>query len=413
MSVNILSRWSLLVALVAVWLSVNAAGVQSQPPHTIITSPAARTGYLSRAVLWEDPGVISPADLRNGPPGMFPFTFDEGTSAEGITCAFSKPGKSLGGKSQKFSCVGPGDHTMRLKYWDQERESGNRETFAAVAATRLMWALGFVATAALPMNVQCQGCPEDPMSGTGEPRMRRYVAMWQLDVPGPKIVSGSDNDQGWEWRELDDAIRALPPGDARARQRTLFGALTLLGVLMQHGDRKPEQQALYCMDGIDTTAGDFRPQSNSGREDLYEHPGATSCNRAAAVVVDVGATFGGAGRTSNGTTAKMNLESWREKSIFEKGGGVCHGDLTISMAAGGGGEGHPVISEEGRVFLLDQLHRLTVDPLRAVFEAARVDRIHRPRSDGKRPESDSVDEWIATFQQKVREIEARRCSSES
>ena len=132
-------------------------------------------------------------------------------------------------------------------------------------------------------------------------------------MPGPRIVSGSDNDQGWEWRELDTATASLPPGEQRTRQRTAFEALTLLGVLIQHGDRKPEQQALYCMENVDTTAGDVRVGKNGGHADLVEHPGATACPAAAVAMVDVGATFGGAGRTSSGTTAKMNLDRWREK----------------------------------------------------------------------------------------------------
>ena len=405
-------RWALLFSLVCVCVGASAVATQPTPVHAIVTSPVGRTGYLSRAVVWEDPGTISAADLRNGPSGLFPYTVDEATAADGITCAFEKPGRMLGGKSAKFTCLAPGDHTLRLKYWDQQHETGNREAFATVAATRLMWALGFVAVPALPMNIQCQNCPEDPHSGSGARTLRRYVAMWQLSVPGPRIVAGSDNDQGWTWTELDDAMKALPPGDERKRQRTHFNALTLLGVLIQHGDRKAEQHALYCLDDVDRTAGEVRAQGKSGaREVLVEHPGATACRRAAAAMVDVGATFGGAGRTSNGTTAKMNLESWRKKPVFEPGGDVCRGDLTISMAADGG-EGHPIISEEGRLFLLEQLHRLTADHLRAIFEAARVDRIHSTSS-GHPEDANPVPAWIAAFQDKVRQIEARRCRPES
>jgi hypothetical protein len=406
------SRWFLLVSIGALYAGATAWAVQPKPPHAIVTSAVGRAGYLSRAVIWKDPGIISPLGVRNGPPGVFPYSVDEATTAEGITCAFAKPGKLLGGKSAKFTCLAPGDHTLRLKYWDQEHETGNREAFATVAATRLMWVLGFVAVPALPMTIQCERCPEDPNNGSGAPALRRYVAMWQLSVPGTRIVSGPDNDQGWEWRELDDAIKALPPGEERKRQRTVFNALTLLAVLLQHGDRKAEQQALYCMDEVDATAGEVRAQGkNGGHEVLVERPGASACPHAAAAMVDVGATFGGAGRTSNGTTAKMNLDSWRRKPVFESGGDVCRGDLTISMAAGGGGEGHPFISEEGRLFLLEQLHRLTADHLRAIFEAARVDRIHAPRPGGH--SEDSVDAWIATFQDKVRQIETRRCRAES
>jgi hypothetical protein len=409
--VSITSRWSGAVSVVALCASTLASTTQPKPLHAIVTSPTARVRYLSRAVIWQDPGVISPIDLRDGPSTLFPYSFEEATSEPGITCTFEKPGRMLGGKSAKFTCLAPGDHTLRLKYWDRERQTGNREAFATVASTRLMWALGFTAVPALPMNVQCRDCPEDPNSGSGSRTLRRYIAMWQLSVPGPRIVSGTDNDEGWAWRDLGEAIKSLPPGDERQRQRTHFEALTLLAVLIQHGDRKPEQQALYCMDDVDLTAGEIRARGKNDHQVLIEHTGGTACRQPAAAVVDVGATFGGAGRTSNGTTAKMNLEHWRRKPVFEPTADACRGDLTISMAAGDGGEGHPVISEDARLFLLEQLHRLTPGHLRAIFEAARVDRLHKPQSSEQN--DDTVDAWVVAFQDKIRQIEARHCRIES
>ena len=71
-------------------------------------------------------------------------------------------GKELGGKSVKFLCRTSEGRMLRLKSWDPERETGNREVFATVAATRLMWALGFDVLHALPINVRCTGCPRDP-----------------------------------------------------------------------------------------------------------------------------------------------------------------------------------------------------------------------------------------------------------
>jgi hypothetical protein len=129
------------------------------------------------------------------------------------------------------------------------------------------------------------------------------------------------------------------------------------------------------------------------------------------VVVDIGATFGGAGRTSSNETAKMDLDAWRSKSVFgPENDGPCRARLTVSLAAGHDGEGDPEISEEGRRFLLEQLSRLTPAHVRAIFTAARVDQLRRPRA---APSSGAgltaVDEWVAAFQDKVRQIEARHC----
>jgi hypothetical protein len=246
------------------------------------------------------------------------------------------------------------------------------------------------------------------MDGTGRPEVRRYVAAWRADVPGPLIVSRDDDNQGWSWHELHTAIRSLPPGPARSERLKHYDALALLAVLMQHGDRKSQQQTLFCMDGLDLAAGDQKPpKSGSKKTWLFEHPGATACGQPAAAIEDTGATFGGAGRTSNGTSAKMDLDSWRHKHVFKHDSGACRGDLTISMVAGGDGEGDPVISEEGRLFLLEQLHRLTPDLVRAIFQASQVDRLSAT------PTPSVIEEWVTTFQDKVRQIEAQRCQPES
>jgi len=176
---------------------------------------------------------------------------------------------------------------------------------------------------------------------------------------------------------------------------------------MQHGDRKPEQQRLYCAEPFDATAGELRTLSGRAVM-LFERPGTVACPSSAVTILDAGLTFGGAGRTSNGRTATMNLTEWLDNPLFRTATGPeCHGHLTDSLKAGGGGEPNPVISEEGRRFLLEQLHRLTADHVRAIFTAARVDQLdaHGASSRG----AESISAWVAAFENKVRQIEARRC----
>src|SRR5262249_38738352 len=141
----------------------------------------------------------------------------------------------------------------------------NREIFALVAATRLLWALGFDALHALPMNVICDRCPSNPATGEGPRGSRSYAAAMSVyPARGPWILSHEDPDQGWSWRQLDDAINTLPPGPERTRQRTHFDALALLGVFIQHGDRKSEQQELYCAAEVDMAAGERRTSKERG-----------------------------------------------------------------------------------------------------------------------------------------------------
>ena len=111
----------------------------------------------------------------------------------------------------------------------------------------------------------------------------------------------------------------------------------------------------------------------------------------------------------------MNLEEWRSKTIFkDSDDGICRGRLTVSLTAGRDGMGDPVISEDGRRFLLQQLQRLSPAHVRAIFSAARVDQVRglftRAPEDGS---SKVIDEWAAAFEDKVQQIDAQRCQPAS
>lgn len=379
----------------------------------ILTSPQSRATYLAHATVWRDHEPLTPDELLAGPSGHFPYTFEEATSNSGVSCMFTQPGRELGGKSPKFRCTTNDKHGLRVKYWDPELQDGNREVFARVAASRLMWALGFETVPSLPLNLLCDDCPTNPTTGEGARRKRFYLAeLQQYPASGPLILSRQDRNQGWSWREFDELIKGLPPGPERVRQRTQFDALTLLGVFMQHGDRKPEQQALYCDGPVSVAAGSARAWDESdGALTLHEAPSASACAHAVAIVVDLGATFGGAGRTSSAGGAKMNLDEWRRKTVFkDSDNGTCRGRLTVSITAGHDGAGDPVISEEGRHFLLEQLGRLSPAHVRAIFLAARAEQVRGSfKGAAGGGDSTAIDEWVAAFQDKVQQIEAHRC----
>src|SRR5262245_21522264 len=229
-------RAKAIVAAVAIALLGAAAG-----PGTVAairTTDRAREPYLAHAIIWHAPPDLSPADLVEAPAGAFPDKPEDGTARERVSCVFAQAGRELGGNSAKFLCRTADGRDLRLKYWDPASHSGNREVFATVAASRLMWALGFNAIPAVSIDVSCGGCPQDPMNGKGPRGSRQYVATLQAFWPTPSILSADDLDQGWSWRELDAAIRSLPGGPERTEQRTHFDALALLGVFLQHGDRK-------------------------------------------------------------------------------------------------------------------------------------------------------------------------------
>jgi hypothetical protein len=59
-------------------------------------------------------------------------------------------------------------------------------------------------------------------------------------------------------------------------------------------------------------------------------------------LLDTGATFGGAGRESREATAKMNLDAWQDKPVFENNEGAGYrGHLTVSYKARHDGRSFP------------------------------------------------------------------------
>ena len=226
-----------------------------------VASPEQRLRYLSEAQIWSDPGELTPAILLAGPP------LEKGSPLEGappgqpIPCTFSQPGKTMGGNTTKFLCTTTAGKTIRVKYSDGSK-SGNREVFSAVAASRLLWALGFKSDPIYPVSIDCRDCPADPMSGKGAREQRKYLAIYQPEITGLVMVARPEQNQGWRWEELDRAIDSLPVGEARSRQRQHFDALMLAAVFLQHGDRKPEQQRLACHRYLENSG---RRHSSGGR----------------------------------------------------------------------------------------------------------------------------------------------------
>ena len=410
-------------ARVAVAALVLATSVGAQSDKQIafvhVADKQQRLRYLATAKIWSDPGDVTPEMLQAGRPlKQQSEALEAALRGQPLSCGFAKPGKDLGGNTPKFSCVTPDGTTIRVKYSDGSKD-GNREIFSAVAAAKLLWALGFVSDPIYPITIDCRDCPADPMSGSGSRAKRSYLATFQPELTRLVMVDGDDADQGWRWGEVDEAIANLPEGELRARQRTHFDALTLLAVFIQHGDRKPEQQRLECRGALDPSKGDARPLGGdqSGASVFVERPDGSACSEPVIAVQDAGATFGGAGRTSN-SSSKMNLKAWTNRLVFKSASSSgevseCRGNLTVSMAAGEGGRGDPRIGEAGRAFLQNRLLLLTDAHVRALMATARVEKLSEPHT-WRDPTTGTshvgADAWVAAFKDKVRQITQRRCA---
>jgi hypothetical protein len=322
-----------------------------------------RSALLARARL-SVPVDAARIDIRRGPGDVSGFE-----PGEQVRCRYEQ--LTLGGNSPKFACtIAPGD-SVKVKYG-----SSNGEVVAEVAATRLVWALGFAVDRMYPVDVVCEGCPST-MAGTrlADGSLLVTPATIERRYPAP---SAAGVDDGWAWRELD-LVSEEDGGASRAER----DALKLLAVFLQHTDTKMPQQRIVCVD----------------------HASGFSCEHPLLMLNDLGLTFGRASRTNANAVSSANFAAWSQTPVWQGSKG-CTGNLPRSFT---GTLENPAIGEEGRVLLAERLGRLTDEQLRELFTVAGVDRRSRdPRTPHAPPAT--VDEWVAAFKAKRTELTSRRCA---
>jgi hypothetical protein len=344
---------------------------QAKPvAKTIVVSREARVALIRRAQLWHPTDVAS-MNLKTGPAGHGAFA-----PGEAVTCTYVD--KKLSGRTPKFACdLGDGDE-LKVKYG-----ADNGEVEGEVAATRLLWALGFGADRMYSVRLICLGCPA---ALGGVPRQDGAMvfdpAAVERKLPGREIEA--QGLPGWSWEELD--LVDPRAGGAPLEQRD---ALKLLAVLMQHTDSKPEQQRLLCID-----------------EKSEKENDAETCASPLLMINDVGLTFGQASLLNSNEKSSPNFDRWAKTPIWRNDKG-CEAVLNPSLT---GTLGNPVISEAGRQFLSGLLMRLSDKQLNDLFDAARFDvRPRHPGQVGSAPAS--ISEWVTVFKVKREQIATRHCDA--
>lgn len=359
-------RLFLSTVLLAHSLSLDCApaGSADDPPNKRLTT-AERAALIKRAQVWKATDIPT-VKIKAGPQMKGAFA-----PGETVTCDYVK--ERLGGNTPKFACAITPEDKVKVRYarW-------NGEIYAGVAATRLLWALGFGADALYPVHVLCRGCPTEFASeGKAEPGGILFdIAAIERKMPGHELVAPGVG-EGWAWPELDRVDERA--GGAPLAHRD---ALKLLAVFLQHTDSKQEQQRLTCLD----------PKLEGSGAD---------CHETLMMVHDVGLTFGRANRLNRNALGSVNLERWANTAVW-RDAAHCIANLSPSQT---GTLAHPLISEAGRKFLANLLTQLSDDQLRDLFEVARFGDRFLPGGTGGSP----VPAWVDAFKYKRDEITGVTC----
>jgi hypothetical protein len=355
---------AIVIALVLALVCANLRAGARDDRHAV--TAAQRLAAIKHAQVWHRTNVRA-MDLKAGPKG-------KGAFAPGATVTCEYVEEEFAGATPKFGCVIDGGDRAKVRYGRD-----NNEIFAGVAATRLLWALGFGTDVLYPVHVICRGCPRrislaDPKAAVADETRFDYAAI-ERKMPGREMVAPSVG-PGWSWPELD--LIDERAGGAPVAHRD---ALKLVAVLLQHTDSKADQQKLLCMD------------------DDTKHLGA--CRTTFMMVHDVGLTFGTATLMNRATMSSANLQEWSRTPIW-KDAQHCIGNLPPSQT---GTLTNPIVSEAGRTFLAELLAQLSDRQLQDLFAAARLD--EKPGVNGEG--GGSILDWVAAFKKKRDEIAAARC----
>ena len=345
----------------------------------------SRERYLRASKVWHQQNIPQ-VQILTGPSGPVAALPDSE-----VECHYLEEHGEVVGATPKFKCqLQDSDQIVRIKF-------SRRETFAEVAGTRLLWALGFYSDKNYPVKLRCYGCPQfDPSKPSdSQKRMERVIpdAVMEQNFEGEEIAQFPD--QGWRWEEIDRVDPAS--GGSTAAE---VDALKLLAVFLQHSDSKPPQQRLGCF-----------------AKDLGWHESKRTCKRPVMMIQDLGATFG-AGGTKIGAFSAMYYKGWERVQIWniekedayqrETGHRVCFGRLTSAFD---NGLIDPQISEDGRKFLAGLLNQLSDDQIRDLFRAARADQTDETIVENERETRVTIEHWLEAFKRKRNQINDHFCGS--
>jgi hypothetical protein len=322
------------------------------------STKSRRLEAIRHAQVWKATDVRS-MNLKAGPQGPSAFKPNET-----VSCSFVQRPHGRG-STLKFPCATASGDELKVRYGKT-----NGEVYAQVAATRLLWALGFWSNRMYPVKVACGGCPPDPFKDHHAAARSKITTFdpATIDVKADGDTVETKPDEGWSWDELDQVDEKA--GGASRSQRD---ALALLAVLMQHSSNKAINQRILCLDP----------------------PG---CSHTVMMISDAGKTFGRANALNNDDRAAVNFKEWSSQPIW-RGATGCVGALPRSWS---GTLRNPHVGEAGRKFLADLLIQLTDAQLHDLFEVSRFT---------ERDPTATIDDWVNAFKHKRSEIVNRHCDS--
>ena len=274
---------------------------------------------------------------------------------------------------------------IRIKY--STGKSRHREVFTEVAASRILWFLGFYSDSMYQVQANCLACMSDPFQSRQKepvPEINHFFpASVERKVPGKEIKT--QKHEGWKKEDLERIYKYA----TKEKQHEIEAYILAMNLFHYHNFISL-QNRVTCL----------KDQWNKETGECY-HP--------VMYIQDLGGSFGSEGLFIN---PRGDFSAWEGETIFKK-------KSSCKLRANAGELTY--VSEGGRKFLWERLQHLTEDKVRSIFTAAHFDLIDPDLREQIQKESPQlseqelnrqvIDKWVQTFMKRIREIESARCPS--
>ena len=276
---------------------------------------------------------------------------------------------------------------IKVKYLKPPHPNHNtryNEVFTEIAASRILWALGFPADHQYPVaTASCVGCGAAPFEDDKKDNtalLHDAPVVFKVSTVERQLAWDDidpENDETWSWQ---DAANFYRNGQYTRQQKVEYDAYRLALALFTYHNPIDIQNRLSC---AEWKAGAADPKV---------------CARPMTFVQDLGSTFGKDGFFVN---PRGSFKDWQGQTVFKK---LDRCEMRYPL------DGDKVPLKEGQDLLVSRLGVLTREHVRAIFKTARFDimdqeQLTRLRNAGNpNPADAALDEWTNVFMSHVDEI---------
>jgi hypothetical protein len=290
------------------------------------------------------------------------------------------------------------DH-FKIKYLKPPFPNHNirfNEVFTEVAASRIMWVLGFPADHVYPVgSAACIGCTADPFTNNlqdNKASLKDAPVVFKVvsaERENPWDAIKPEGDETWSWT---DAAKFYADGTWTHQQKVEYDAYRLALGLFHYHNAIAQQNRVACAQWAPKVAGQPRV-----------------CQKPMIFVQDLGSTFGKAKGALDvfGTNPRGSFSDWESQTVFTNAADC---ELRATM------DGDKQVLKEAQDLMVQRVARLDAQTVKTIFRTARFQmmdqkQIRRLRASGSQnAEEAALDEWTNTFLKRIEEIRsAQNC----